>query len=566
LYAAKPDNPVKIRVQRSSRTFAALTKREKPFRPDLSHALRDEACKHLRWAEHHSSNEMQMATSRISQSVAPAMIRQPVKRTTRLRRALVIGDAVVGGLAWTLASAVPGSLLAEAIARPSWKHSSLTVVVLAAATLATLVVLAAERLHLSRVASMRTMEIARLARASLMIGAIALIGGRVLGEGKPVRFPILVAVLSFFLLNFWRMAFSAWLRKARGGGRFTRPIVLIGANDDALSLNRLMRTHPELGYRVVGIVGDDFRPNQYEYGGVPILGSLNALDRVLDTMEINGAFIAGGAFSQDTINKTVRTLLTHGVHIQLSTGIKGIDHRRMRTQSIAFEPMLYVERADLDRWQLAVKRVTDVTISSIVLTIMAPVMLGVAAMIRFHDGGPIFFRQERVGRDGETFTMFKFRSMVMDAESKLVDLRKKNVRQGPLFKLHSDPRVTPLGRIIRATSIDELPQLLNVLRGEMSLVGPRPALPSEVQHFDEDLLARQHVLPGITGLWQVNGRDNPDFAIYQRMDLFYVENWSVALDLSILLGTFKVVAGRAFSTFTKKRENVRPHLGSVVLE
>jgi exopolysaccharide biosynthesis polyprenyl glycosylphosphotransferase len=494
------------------------------------------------------------------------MVRPPTKRTTRLRRALVIGDAIAASLAWTLASAVPGSLLADAIAHPTWSKTSLSVMFVTLATTATVLVLAAERLHLSRVAGMRTMEIARLARASLIIGAIALVGGRVLGEGKPVRFPVLVALLSFFLLNFWRMAFGAWLRKARRGGRFTRPIVLIGANDDALSLNRLIRSHPELGYRVVGIVGDDFRPNQYEFGGVPILGSLSALERVLDTMEVNGAFIAGGAFTQDTINKTLRVLLTHGVHIQLSTGIKGIDHRRMRTQSIAFEPMLYVERADLDHWQLAVKRVTDITISSIVIGIMSPVMIAVAGLIRLHDGGPIFFRQERVGRDGETFTMLKFRSMVIDAEDKLVDLRKKNVRQGPLFKLTSDPRVTSLGRIIRATSIDELPQLFNVLRGEMSLVGPRPALPSEAQHFDEDLLARQHVLPGITGLWQVNGRDNPDFGIYQRMDLFYVENWSVALDLSILLGTFKVVAGRAFTTLTKKRGKSRPHLGSVVLE
>jgi lipopolysaccharide/colanic/teichoic acid biosynthesis glycosyltransferase len=238
----------------------------------------------------------------------------------------------------------------------------------------------------------------------------------------------------------------------------------------------------------------------------------------------------------------------------------------MRSQSIAFEPVLYVERADLDHWQLAVKRVTDIAISSAVLLLSAPVMIAVAAMIHFHDKGPILFRQERVGRDGKTFMMFKFRSMVANAEEQLVDLRKSNVRQGPLFKLTSDPRVTPLGRIIRATSIDELPQLFNVLRGEMSLVGPRPALPSEAQHFDEDLLARQHVLPGITGLWQVNGRDNPDFAIYQRMDLFYVENWSVALDLSILLGTFKVVAGRAFNTLARKRDKGRAHLGGVVLE
>lgn len=495
------------------------------------------------------------------------MVRRPAPPKSQLRRVLITGDAVASGAAWALAAALPHSLLSENVPSASTSRWTLIVGLLALATLISLLVLAAERLHLSRVAGMRTVEIARLARASLMIGAIALIAGRVLGEDKPIRFPISVALFSFFFFNVWRMTFNAWLRKARRGGRFTRPIVLIGANDDALSLNRLIRSHPELGYRVVGIVGDTFRPGQYDFGGIPILGSLSALERVLETMDINGAFIAGGAFSQDTMNKTVRLLLINGVHIQLSTGIKGIDHRRMRSQAIAFEPMLYVERADLDHWQLAIKRAMDIALSSFILAVTSPVMLVTALLIYFHDRGPIWFKQERVGRDGEPFTMFKFRSMVLDAEQQLIELRDDNVRQGPLFKLESDPRVTTVGRFIRATSIDELPQLFNVLRGEMSLVGPRPALPSEALHFDEDLLARQHVLPGITGLWQVHGRDNPDFGIYQRMDLFYVENWSVALDLSILVGTFKVVVARALKTVLRKRSrSVHRPLGSVVLD
>jgi exopolysaccharide biosynthesis polyprenyl glycosylphosphotransferase len=495
------------------------------------------------------------------------MVRRPAPPKTRLRRVLITGDAVSAGAAWVVAAALPHSLLAENATTDSVSKWTLIAGLLALATLVSLLVLATERLHLSRVATMRTVEIARLARASLMIGAIALIAGRLLGEGKPIRFPIVVAVLTFFFLNFWRMSFSAWLRKARSGGRFTRPIVLIGANDDALSLNRLIRSHPELGYRVVGIVGDTFRPGQYDFGVSPILGSLSSLERVLETMDINGAFIAGGAFSEDAMNKTVRLLLVNGVHIQLSTGIKGIDHRRMRSQAIAFEPMLYVERADLDHWQLFVKRVTDIMLSSIILAVAAPVMMLTALFIRAHDRGPIWFKQERVGRDGELFTMFKFRSMVNDAEQQLVELRDENARSGPLFKLESDPRVTGIGRFIRATSIDELPQLFNVLRGEMSLVGPRPALASEAQHFDEDLLARQHVLPGITGLWQVHGRDNPDFGIYQRMDLFYVENWSVALDLSILVGTAKVVVARAWKTVRRRRgKQVQRPLGSVVLD
>lgn len=505
-----------------------------------------------------------MASSRTTSSVVPASVRQSSAPPTRLRRVLIAGDAIASAISWTFASALPGSLVANSIAHPDLSRTVITVGFIVAATAATILVLSAERLYLSRVAAMRTVEIARLARASLIIGAIALVGGRLLNEYKAVRFPVLVAIFSFFLLNAWRMAFAAWLRKARKGGRFTRTIVLVGANDDALSLNHLVRSHPELGYRVVGVVADDFGPNQYEFGGIPILGPLDSLEKVIETMHINGAFVAGGSLSQESVNRVVRLLLAHNVHIQLSTGIKGIDHRRMRSQSIAFEPIVYVERADLDRWQLGVKRVVDVAISSVLLALAAPVMLATAAIIYWHDRGPVLFRQERVGRNGETFTILKFRSMVLDAEERLVDLRNRNLREGPLFKLAEDPRVTKFGRFIRATSIDELPQLINVLRGEMSLVGPRPALPTEAQQFDEDLLARQHVLPGITGLWQVNGRDNPDFGIYQRMDIFYVENWSVALDLSILVGTVKVVIFRALKTvlIRAQRKSHRAHIGA----
>jgi lipopolysaccharide/colanic/teichoic acid biosynthesis glycosyltransferase len=166
----------------------------------------------------------------------------------------------------------------------------------------------------------------------------------------------------------------------------------------------------------------------------------------------------------------------------------------------------------------------------------------IALLVKTEDRGPVLFRQQRVGRDGVEFEMLKFRSMCVDAEAKLAALRATNERHGPLFKMDgADPRVTRIGRFLRATSLDELPQLLNVLRGDMSLVGPRPALASEVAEFPAELRARHQVRPGITGLWQVEARDNPSFEAYRRLDLFYVENWSLALDLIILLGTVEQV-------------------------
>jgi lipopolysaccharide/colanic/teichoic acid biosynthesis glycosyltransferase len=197
-------------------------------------------------------------------------------------------------------------------------------------------------------------------------------------------------------------------------------------------------------------------------------------------------------------------------------------------------------------------------------------VLAVAALaVKLGDGDRVFFRQTRVGLDGETFQLLKLRTMVPDAEERLVDLTFANERQdGPLFKLTRDPRRTKVGRILERTSLDELPQLINVLRGEMSLVGPRPALPHEAAQFDDELRGRQEVMPGITGLWQVEGRDNPAFDVYRRLDLFYVENWSVGFDLSILMATLQSVLLRlAFRNGSAEAPAAAPDLvGAAALQ
>jgi len=164
------------------------------------------------------------------------------------------------------------------------------------------------------------------------------------------------------------------------------------------------------------------------------------------------------------------------------------------------------------------------------------------------DRGPLFFKQVRIGRKGRPFTVYKFRTMVVDAEARLKELEEANERRGPLFKMTRDPRITRIGKFLRDSSLDELPQLINVVRGQMSLVGPRPALPSEVAQFDVELRDRLKVKPGLTGLWQVEARDNPSFDAYRRLDLYYVENWSVSLDLIIMLATVEHVIARLVSS------------------
>jgi lipopolysaccharide/colanic/teichoic acid biosynthesis glycosyltransferase len=197
------------------------------------------------------------------------------------------------------------------------------------------------------------------------------------------------------------------------------------------------------------------------------------------------------------------------------------------------------------RPKLACKRIFDVVIGTLLLLLLSPLFLVIAVAVLIADGRPVLYRQERVGRYGRPFTMLKFRSMVTDAHDQLDELQHHNERTGPLFKIHRDPRVTRVGRFLRATSLDELPQFFNVLGGSMSLVGPRPALFQERESFPPELLEREDLRPGITGLWQVEARSDPDFDHYHRLDLEYVREWSLWLDVKLLVRTPFVVIREA---------------------
>ncbi len=214
---------------------------------------------------------------------------------------------------------------------------------------------------------------------------------------------------------------------------------------------------------------------------------------------------------------------------------------------------------------MVVKRGLDIVLASVVLVLTLPISLAAMLAVKLGDlRAPVTYRSQRVGRGGNLFTLYKFRSMVPDAAARLAEVQALNQRSGPLFKLAQDPRVTRVGRFLRQTSIDELPQLINVLKGDMSLVGPRPALADEVAKFDAELLARQQIAPGLTGLWQVEARDNPSFQAYRRLDLFYLENWSLLLDLTIICATVVVVGGRAIRVFASRlRPARRPSLATL---
>jgi exopolysaccharide biosynthesis polyprenyl glycosylphosphotransferase len=204
-------------------------------------------------------------------------------------------------------------------------------------------------------------------------------------------------------------------------------------------------------------------------------------------------------------------------------------------------PTIPLHRRDFPIGAFLLKRVLDITLATLALMVMAPVMLLIALAVRIDSTGPIFYRAQRIGRKGRTFVCYKFRTMIVNADQLKAELEHMNERDGVLFKIEKDPRVTPVGRILRKYSLDELPQFYNVLRGDMSLVGPRPPMAAEVEQYDLAHLRRLDVLPGITGLWQVEARQDPSFDSYISLDTAYVENWTLWLDLKILARTVGVV-------------------------
>ncbi len=332
-----------------------------------------------------------------------------------------------------------------------------------------------------------------------------------------------------------------------------RPVVLVGAGDEAFELLKILREEPELGFDVRGVIGEEASVARLGFS-VPYLGSADNVVENVTSAGAHHAIIGATAFDFRELNSVVRALTSAGIHVQVSGGLAGISANRLRRAPIGREASFYLEQVSLEGWQAGLKRAMDIVISLMLLLVAGPIMGVLALLVRRNDGGPAFFRQQRIGLDGVPFTILKLRTMVVDAEARLAELMAKNERNGPLFKLKHDPRLTRIGRFMDATSLNELPQLLNVLKGDMSLVGPRPALPREVATFDERLMLRHLVRPGITGLWQVESRDSPSFADYERCDVFYVENWSVQLDLAILLQTFGAVLKRATSAFDRSVE------------
>jgi exopolysaccharide biosynthesis polyprenyl glycosylphosphotransferase len=430
------------------------------------------------------------------------------------------------------------------------------------AALATCVLADRRRLYRARVCRLRSVELQRLGQVVAAVCALVILVGPRIGVGLPAEVVALSGLVSFSLSFAFRGAYRSWLAAGRRNGRFQRSVVVVGTNEEGRDLHGLVTDHPELGLSVVGVVGD--RAQMAAIGfDAPFLGPISTAERLVRMSGASGVLVATTALTGPELNSLTRELLHLGVHVDLSSGLRGIAAHRLRPHSLAHEPLLSLEPMRLSRWQLMAKRAVDLVLGTVGLLVSAPVLLVAAIAIKIDDGGPVVFRQRRVGRNGRIFTMFKLRTMTLGAEDRYSALAPELAgRTGPLVKLHDDPRVTTVGRVLRATSIDELPQLFNVLRGSMSVVGPRPNLLVEAEGLDPVFLAHKGtVRPGITGLWQVEARDDPSFAAYRRLDLFYLENWSMSLDAAILCVTGQRVVARAVRLRFGGRPRTRHTLG-----
>ena len=339
-----------------------------------------------------------------------------------------------------------------------------------------------------------------------------------------------------------RRLWHGYVRRKRTHGGYSFQTLIVGTNEEAIHLEELMRA-PSFGYRALGFVSTA-QVQVPSTDGLPILGNIKSLREMIRETGAECVFVAASAIGVEEMGHVAKAVRLEGVEVRVTATLPQVLSSRLSVQPIGGVMALSLTPARLTGSQAVAKRAFDLLVAGFGLLVTSPLWAVVAVAIRVTSPGHVLYRQARVGQRGRPFTMLKFRTMVNGAETMLGDLRARNEASGPLFKLRDDPRVTRVGRRLRRWSIDELPQLVNVLRGDMSLVGPRPPLPEEVRQYEDWQFDRLEVRPGITGLWQVSGRSDLSFDEYVRLDLFYIENWSLAYDLFILAKTLPILLSR----------------------
>jgi exopolysaccharide biosynthesis polyprenyl glycosylphosphotransferase len=388
------------------------------------------------------------------------------------------------------------------------------------------------------------LELKEVGRAVLISSVLLLVGANV-GNWPTinVRTVATFGILSFVLVGTGRFFLRANLRRLRRRGHNVKTLLLVGGGARGRRFAAQINLRQDLGYRVLGYVDNDSNFAGVEMEGAPWMGTIEDLPQILTNEVIDEVAIALPIKSQySQIESAVMLLEEQGITTHLLSDL--FPQKLARSQSTDLDglPLVSLHSAPLFSWRTEAKRIFDFVSAALLLLLTAPGLVLVAIIIKLDSKGPIFFVQERVGLNKRRFRMLKFRTMQSDAEARMAELEHLNEKTGPIFKIRNDPRITSVGRWLRRTSIDELPQLVNVLLGDMSIVGPRPLSVRDAVRMEMAWQKRRFsVKPGLTCLWQVSGRSNLSFEQWMQLDLEYIDRWSLGLDASILLRTIPAI-------------------------
>jgi exopolysaccharide biosynthesis polyprenyl glycosylphosphotransferase len=421
--------------------------------------------------------------------------------------------------------------------RRAWVITTLIALIWLAAT-------AVLRTRERRIIGTGAAEYQRMISATILAFGFLAMTFLVAGEVAPRSYFITAAPAGLVGLLTSRWLARKWLTRQRRNGHYLAHAIVVGRRRDVEYVVRQIQQKCDAAYDVIGVALSHpaQRMIQVEGDDIPVVATLDTVAEVAEQCEADVVIVAGNPHGgSDYIRSLGWDLEGTPAELVLASRLTDVAGPRIHFRPVEGLPLMHVELPTYAGFRHIFKRVFDVAVTGAALVVLLPVLALIALLVKLDSPGPALFLQERVGRDGRTFQIWKFRSMAVDAEVRLAELQDANEGAGVLFKLRDDPRVTRIGRVLRKYSLDELPQLWNVLIGDMSLVGPRPPLPGEVEAYERHVQRRLFIKPGLTGMWQVGGRSNLSWEDSVRLDLYYVENWSIAGDLVILWRTARML-------------------------
>jgi exopolysaccharide biosynthesis polyprenyl glycosylphosphotransferase len=450
----------------------------------------------------------------------------------RYRRRAMTSDATSSGIAVLLA------FLFRFHLNGPWLYIALSMAIPAV----WIGIVAAQRGYEARFLGTGPEEYRRVVASGLILFTVLAVTSFLLRGGFSRAYVLITVPLTVLLSLAGRHFLRHWVYRLRVTGRGLQKVLVVGRADATVAMIEMLDHEPQHGLVAVGACVPMVGPQVSHVHGVPVVGDPDRILEAVDELKVHVvAVVSHPDLSGQSLRRLSWALEERGVELVVSPGIIEVAGPRLSIRPVAQLSLLHLEQPTMRGGRMILKTAFDRIGGSLLLLLAAPVMLALALAIRLTSSGPILFRQTRIGVDGRQFQMLKFRSMVVGAEQLKPALVPYSEGNGMLFKMRRDPRVTRVGQVLRRFSLDELPQLLNVVRGDMSLVGPRPPLPEEVAVYSDDANRRLRVRPGLTGLWQISGRSDLSWEESLRLDLRYVDNWSLALDLSILWRTTRAV-------------------------